>query len=99
MSRGHSSISPKEYSELLKLFASIASPKEADQLLQDILTPQELVSLTERWHIVRELAKGTPQRTIASKLKVSISKITRGSRVMQFGTGGFKLFLQKLVRL
>lgn len=86
----------KHYKELCELFASIENEKEADKLLQDILTPQEIDSLTERWQLVQELARGTPQRKIAAKLNVSISKITRGSRVLQYGSGGFRIFLQRL---
>lgn len=85
--------------DLHTLFASIKSEKEAELLLNDILTPQELASVAERWQLIQELAKGTPQRAIAKKLKVSISKITRGSRMLQYGEGGFGLFLKKSTRL
>ena len=79
-----------------QLFASIQSEKEAKMLLEDLLTPQEVASLAERWQLIQELNKGTPQRDIAQKLGVSISKITRGSRMLQYGSGGFKHFLKKL---
>jgi TrpR family trp operon transcriptional repressor len=81
---------------LYQLFASIQSEKEAKMLLEDLLTPQEVASLAERWQLIQELNKGTPQRDIAQKLGVSISKITRGSRMLQYGSGGFKHFLKKL---
>lgn len=89
--------SDKHYRELCELFASIDSPKDADVLLKDILTPQELDSLTERWQLVQMLAKGVPQREIAEKLNISISKVTRGSRALQYGTGGFQTFLKKKI--
>lgn len=92
-------IPPKHYQQLCELFAAIENEKEADLLLQDILTPQEMDSLAERWQLVQELAKGTPQREIADKLKISISKITRGSRVLQYGSGGFLKFLKKLGKI
>ncbi|MDB4979041.1 MAG: hypothetical protein JWM56_1227 [Candidatus Peribacteria bacterium] len=87
---------PKHFRELYDLFASIKTSKEAEMLLADILTPQELESVAERWKLIRELDKGTPQRDIAEKLNVSISKITRGSRMLQYGSGGFAYFLGKL---
>lgn len=65
-------------------------------LLHDILTPQELASVAERWQLIQELHKGTAQRTISDKLNISISKITRGSNALQRGTGGFMHFLKKL---
>ena len=82
--------------DLYALFASVHSDKEAKLLLEDILTPQEIASLAERWQLIRELDKGTSQRDIAEKLGISISKITRGSRMLQYGEGGFRHFLKKL---
>jgi Trp operon repressor len=82
--------------DLARLFAAVQSEKEAQMLLEDMLTPQEVDSLAERWSLIRELAAGTPQREIAKKLNISISKITRGSRVLKFGTGGFSVLLKRL---
>lgn len=89
-------VPPKHLQELFRLFASAESEKEAKMLLDDILTPQELASLAERWQLIQELHAGTPQRDIAKRLNISISKITRGSRMLQFGSGGFGYFLKKL---
>ncbi len=86
----------KAYKELLELLSSKKSPTEWDALLQDLLTPQELESLIERWQIIQLLHKGVPQRVIAENLGVSISKITRGSRVLLNGKGGFRIALGKL---
>ena len=82
-------------SDLYELFASIENRKEAEMLLTDILTPQELESVSERWQLIQMLDAGVPQREIAKKLNVSISKITRGSRMLQYGEGGFVHFLRK----
>jgi len=84
------------YKALCALFASIETPREADLLLQDILTPQEIEAIAERWQIVLQLAEGKPQREVAHNLHVSISKVTRGSRFLQYSTGGFALFIEKL---
>lgn len=77
------------YKELLKMLEESRSAPEWDALLQDLLTPKERESLAERWQIVKLLVSGMPQREIADRLGVSISKITRGSRVLQDGSGGF----------
>ena len=89
-------VPPRHFKELFALFASVNSEKEAEVLLSDILTPQELAQLAERWQLIQELHKGTPQREIAKNLGISISKITRGSRMLQYGSGGFAYFLKKL---
>lgn len=81
--------------ELYELLASVKNEEEAKLLLDDMLTPQELSSVSERWQLIQELYRGTPQREIAKKLGISISKITRGSRMLQSGSGGFAYFLKK----
>lgn len=90
------SVPPKHLRDLYALFSSVRTPAEAEKLLADILTPQEMASVAERWQLIQELNKGTPQRDIAKKLNLSISKITRGSRMLQYGSGGFGYFLKKL---
>jgi TrpR family trp operon transcriptional repressor len=86
----------KHLSDLNTLFASVRTKKEADILLRDILTPQELRSVAQRWQLIQELHKGLAQRDIVQKLHISVSKVTRGSRMMKYGSGGFKHFLKKL---
>lgn len=89
-------IPTKHYKELYELFAAISNEKEARDLLKDILTPQELDSLVKRWQEVQLLAQGIPQRDISKLLGVSISKISRESRALQYGTGGLRKMLRKL---
>jgi len=89
-------VPPKHLRDLYELFSSVRSKAEAEKLLADILTPQELASVAERWQLIQELAKRTPQRDIAKKLNLSISKITRGSRMLQYGSGGFGMFLERV---
>jgi TrpR family trp operon transcriptional repressor len=86
----------KAHAELFELLASIKDPAEAKLLAEDLLTPQEVDSIAERWQLVQELVKGTTQRDIVKKLKISIAKVTRGSRMLRYGDGGFAHFLKKL---
>jgi Trp operon repressor len=88
--------SPKSLKELYELFAAPDGPKESEMLLKDILTPQELETIAERWQLIQALASGMTQRDVAKKCDVSISKITRGAHELQYGSGGFRHFLKKL---
>ena len=81
---------------LLKMLSLPRSKPEWDALLLDLLTPKERASLAERWQIIQLLSSDMPQREIAKKLGVSISKITRGSRVLQEGNGGFRKALKRM---
>lgn len=81
--------------ELVTLFTKLKGRKDASAFLSDILTPAEMASLAERWQIVKRIAKGEPHRDISNGLKVSIAKVTRGSRALKKSKGGFARFLKK----
>jgi TrpR family trp operon transcriptional repressor len=81
--------------DLLTTIASIKKTKLLDEFMVDLLTPKEIVELTKRWQLIKQLHRGIPQRTIAANLKLSISKITRGSRMLLNKTGGFNQVLKK----
>ncbi len=69
------------------------------QFLRAFLTPKELMTLCERYELVRLLVQGMPQREISERLGVSISQISRGSAELQFGAGEEvfpKLFKEKI---
>ena len=84
------------FRDLQRLFASIKNEKEAELFLEDMFTASERASLVERWRLIQALASGMTQRDINKKLKISISKITRGSKMLKHGSGGFGLFLKRL---
>lgn len=79
---------------LLQMLAQPRSYAEWDALLEDLLTPKERSTIGERWQLIQLLASGMPQREIAARLGMSISKITRGSRVLQYGRGGLMTALK-----
>jgi TrpR family transcriptional regulator, trp operon repressor len=89
---------PVPRQHLQDLCALLRAPKderEMQKLLSDLLSPKEIAVFAERWQLVKMLAEGVPQRTIAKKLKISISKVTRGSHALRRSRGGFRRFLKK----
>jgi len=85
--------------ELYRLISTVRTPAEARQLLHDLLTPRELTEIAKRWQVVLELAAGTAQREIVKKVGVGMATVTRGSRALRFGKGGFQHFLKKLKKV
>ncbi|MBP6921438.1 helix-turn-helix domain-containing protein [Candidatus Gracilibacteria bacterium] len=63
-----------------------------DGFLEDILTPQEIEALDERIKIMHALVAGKTQREIAEELELSITTVSRGSRILQYGRikGGWR---------
>lgn len=84
----------KHVQDLHKLLTDVKTPQEMALVLDDLLTPQELYSIAERLQIIQALLKNEPQRDIATRLDTSIGKITRGSRVVQFGKVDWKKYIK-----
>lgn len=72
-------------SELIEEILKIKDEDEMEDFLKGILTPKELMELPNRLRIIKMLKKGVSQAEIASKLKVGIATVTRGSKELQEG--------------
>lgn len=76
----------KSREELAAFLLTIASA-DMESLLNDLMTPQEMMEMVERLHLLKELKAGKTQRSIAEEMGISVTTVNRGSRVLQFGTG------------
>lgn len=56
-----------------------------DGFLEDMMTPQEIEALDERIKIMHALTAGKTQREIAEELELSITTVSRWSRILQYG--------------
>lgn len=72
-----------ECDELIKVFTDIQDEQEMKLLFEEIFTPAEKKALFLRWELMKMLEKKEPQRAIASKLHISLCKITRGSKILK----------------
>lgn len=90
---------PQLPAELLAVLATLDNPRDMALLLGDLLTPQEVEALAERWWIAARLSRGEPQRAVAEVLQVSITTVSRGARSLKYGTGGFELAFRTLANL
>ena len=82
--------------DLLHVLTAATDTDVARRLLHDLLTPNELVAIGERWEIVKRLDEGKSQRTIRDEIGVSVTTVSRGNRQLKYGTGGFRAALDLL---
>ena len=78
-----SKIAKEPAHELEKVFTEIMDYQEMVTLFEEIFTQKELRDLTLRWQLLKELYEGQTQRSIASRYRISLCKITRGSKVLK----------------
>jgi Trp operon repressor len=73
----------KPRNELQKVFTEISDYREMVSFFEEIFTPKEISDLELRWQLLRELHQGDTQRNIAARHKISLCKITRGSKILK----------------
>lgn len=76
--------------EIAKSLSQIDDPALIEDFLKSILTDNEAKDISSRWELVKLLDRGMSQRKIADKLKLSLCKITRGSKELKKENSAFK---------
>lgn len=77
------SLDDNSYHELIKVFAEVSEPEEMQALFQELFTPREIEDFHLRWELMKDLHRGETQRNIAARHKISLCKITRGSKLLK----------------
>ncbi len=72
-----------EDNELFEILSNIGDNATMAKFLSEILTPREIRDLRLRWRLLKMIQEKVPQRDIATKLGISLCKITRGSRLLK----------------
>ena len=71
------------YDDMVKLFTQVESEEDMKALFDDMFTQAEIRDFTIRWKLMNDLYEHVPQRTIAQELRISLCRITRGSRMLK----------------
>ena len=69
--------------ELIDIFTRTRERRDMEILFKEIFTPNEIDTLTLRWQLLKDLYEGKTQRKIAAEHKISLCKITRGSKLLK----------------
>lgn len=83
-------------SNLFLAISALKTPTELAHFFRDLMTIQELESISTRWTIAQMLSQKIPYLTIAKKCHVSTTTVTRVALWLEHGNGGYKLALSRL---
>ncbi len=83
--------------ELIDIFTGTTDSQQMEVLFQEIFTPNEIDTLTLRWQLLKDLHEGKTQRKIAADHKISLCKITRGSKLLKADGSYLKQVLDEMV--
>ena len=90
--------SNKELSYLYKVVSMIDSEEDARAFFDDICTPTEINALSQRLDVASRLKAGQSFNKISAETGASTATISRVSRCLSRGSGGYRTALEKLNR-
>lgn len=82
--------------ELSKLIVKSGDEQFVYDFFVCLFTQPELKDIANRWFLVKEIDSGATQREIAKKYRMSLCKITRGSKELSKPDSAFKKMLELL---
>jgi len=81
---------------LVQALLALQNDEEAYRFLEDVLTIQELKSITQRLEVAVMLRNKETYQEIVRQTGASTTTIGRVNRTLQYGADGYKLVLDRL---
>jgi len=85
--------------ELSLILSRIDDANIIEEFFKSILTRNEVNAINLRWELVKLLYQGFSQRDIAKRLRLSLCKITRGSKELKKENSVFLRVIKKYLNL
>lgn len=89
-------IESESINQLFDAIVNLKSREECSKFFEDICTVKELLDLAQRLDVAVLLDQGVSYQTIAQQINVSTATISRVSRCLNYGSGGYRIALDKL---
>ena len=81
---------------LMDVISRLESKEECFQFFEDLCTVKELLDMAQRLDVAILLRQGANYQTISQQVNVSTATISRVSRCLNYGSGGYVSALDKL---
>lgn len=88
--------SRENYEKLYKAVLSLKDEKECADFFEDLFTFQELTSIAQRLEIASHISQGRSYSEVNKLMGVSTTTICRVGRSLNYGSGGYKMVLDRL---
>lgn len=81
---------------LMEVISNLETKEECFRFFEDLCTVKELLDMAQRLDVAIMLRKGANYQTIAQQVNVSTATISRVSRCLNYGAGGYAEAIKKL---
>ena len=85
----------QELDDLFDGILSLESKEDCYKFFDDLATSNELISLKQRFQVAKLIDEGKTYSKIQEKTGASSATVSRVKRCMDYGSGGYKLVLEK----
>jgi TrpR-related protein YerC/YecD len=80
---------------LFRAVLALRTPEECRQFFEDLCTVQELRDMSQRLEVAALLDSGMKYGDVSGAAGVSTATISRVNRCLQYGSGGYRLILER----
>ncbi|MCF0134943.1 MAG: TrpR YerC/YecD [Lachnospiraceae bacterium] len=88
----------KAVHQLYKAISLLQTEEECRAFLEDLCTIKEVLDMSQRLEAAQKLAQGDNYLDIAKNIGISTATISRVSRSLKYGSGGYEIILDRLTQ-
>ena len=81
--------------QLMDTILKIKTKKDLYNFFEDVCTIKEILDMSKRLEAAKLLDKGDSYNEIIKKLEISTATLSRVSKALNYGTGGYKNAISK----
>ena len=87
------------YKMLIDAILSLENEKEAALFLEDLMTRKEILDSAQRMLVAKLLSEKVVYSKIAEETGASTATISRVSKCLEYGSGGYDIVLNRLEKI
>ena len=92
----HSKLESNDLDKLFEAMQLLKNKEEYYMFMEDLCTVSELFAIGQRFKVAKMLDKGKTCHVIAEETGASTATISRVNKCLNYGTGGYKLILERI---
>jgi len=86
----------KQLDQFFDAILTLKTREECYQFFDDVATMHEVQALSQRLQVAKLLSEGSTYQTIENETSASTATISRVRRSLDFGSGGYKVILERM---
>ncbi len=86
----------KQIDELFEAILTLKSVEECYAFFEDACTIKEIIEIAQRLKVAKLLSAGTSYVTVSKEVGVSTATISRVSKCLEYGNGGYQMVMERV---